>query len=517
MPAPHIVGTPETVYNDGAVKPVTFTKPAGLQVGDILVAWMRSQGSDWASDWSIPSGFSRVGPAFIPSNATSRVGGWFRHVVTDLGSEPASYTFDPPSGTGASRRLGVLVVVRNALTSPSPSGTVGNYHGTNITGGRQAASFGPANLTGEQHLVLFAGNSEFGSPNNHVPTGTPTGYSQIAEVVGPSPSTAISRSYCWVGTKVIEADDMTGTADITWATGAGGPQVQSIAFQGLPSSELPPLAYNGLGEPLDIYVTTAEGPKRPKDLRYITKGYSDIDEMLNSPNGFYWAHRGGSASFSEMSLHAYTQSVVRYFGALEISLNRSSDGVWFGLHDQNLDRTSQVTLGITDAGSMTWAEIQAYQITIGAAGAPRPYMTWDELIEAYGDSHILICDPKYRHSSHRSEFLAKCFSDIGTDRCIVKFSYDATSLKTAIANAGLMSWGYLYQSNLSDPDFESKCSGWDLLGMEYTASQETWDTVLEFNKPVVAHICPNESAVTTARSKGASGFQVSGTSVVKPY
>ena len=74
-----------------------------------------------------------------------------------------------------------------------------------------------------------------------------------------------------------------------------------------------------------------------------------IDAMLAAEDGFYWAHRGGSASFPEHSLHAYTQSVLRGFGSLEISLNRTADGVWFGLHDANLDRTSQASLGIADA------------------------------------------------------------------------------------------------------------------------------------------------------------------------
>lgn len=408
----------------------------------------------------------------------------------------------------------MLVVIRGALTSPAPSGTTIDYHGTTISGGRQAADYGPTDSNGQPHLVLFAGSTELGSPNSHVPTSTPSGYTMVTEMVGPSASTTISRSYFWIGSKEIGHADETGYADITWAV-AAGPQAQSIAFQGLPDAVPPPLAYNGAGEPLGIYITTPDGPQPPRALHYLAPGYASVDAMLAAPDGFYWAHRGGSASFPEHSLHAYTQSVLRGFGALEISLNRTADGVWFGLHDANLDRTSQASLGIADASSMTWAEVQAHQITLGPGG-PQPYMTWDQLIEAYGDSHVLVCDPKWRHASHRAEFLAKCVADLGPDRCIVKFSYDATSLKIAIANAGLRSWGYLYQSNMSDPDFASRASGWDMLGMEHSAPQGTWDTLLALGKPVVAHICATEAHVTAARAKGASGYQCSGTAVIRP-
>ena len=42
----------------------------------------------------------------------------------------------------------------------------------------------------------------------------------------------------------------------------------------------------------------------------------------------------------EDSIHAYRQSVAHGYRALEISVARSADGVWFGLHDTTLDRTS---------------------------------------------------------------------------------------------------------------------------------------------------------------------------------
>lgn len=517
MPAPVIVGTPETFFSAGVVGPHTLARPEGLQAGDVLVVWLRSQATDWAANWTPPVDWSHAGPAFVP-NYTQRVGSWFLHPVSDPESEPEQYAFTPYSSSG--RRGGALMVVRGAALSPALSGSSTAYAGT-IVGGARADAFAVADVTGADHLVLFAGNSEFSSPNSHTPLTLPAGYAQVAEVVGPSASTGVSRTYFWVGSTVLAHDaGVTADAPILWAVAAGA-QAQAIAFQGLADPDPDPdppgtsLAYNGAGQPVEVYAVTPDGLEPPQALHYLTPGYPSIDAMLAAEDGFYWAHRGGSASFPEHSLHAYTQSVLRGFGALEISLNRTADGVWFGLHDANLDRTSQASLGIADASSMTWAEVQAHQITLGPGG-PQPYMTWDQLIEAYGDSHVLVCDPKWRHASHRAEFLAKCVADLGPDRCIVKFSYDATSLKIAIANAGLRSWGYLYQSNMSDPDFASRASGWDMLGMEHSAPQGTWDTLLALGKPVVAHICATEAHVTAARAKGASGYQCSGTAVIRP-
>src|SRR4051794_28007721 len=58
---------------------------------------------------------------------------------------------------------------------------------------------------------------------------------------------------------------------------------------------------------------------------------------------FYVAHRGGSDDWPECSLLAYRESVARGVDALEMPLARSQDGVWFGLHDETLDRTSGTT------------------------------------------------------------------------------------------------------------------------------------------------------------------------------
>lgn len=313
----------------------------------------------------------------------------------------------------------------------------------------------------------------------------------------------------------------TATFNQTQANNGGGIQIVLPPTPDAPPPEEEGFpAVDGNGQEVRVFWIDAEGdPRTPAGMVFVPRGYRSVDDMMNDREEFFWAHRGGSASWPEHSLHAYTQSVIRGFGALEISLGRTSDGVWIGLHDENINRSSGLAAGTLPAvSSMTWAQVQAYQITIGAAGAPQPYMRWEDLIEAYGDTHVIVADPKHQIGvpSAMAEFWSMLVNDLNPDRVVAKYFYDSTAFKTQADALGLASWGYVYESNLSDPSLSSRLAGWTMLGMEYGASQSAWDTVLAANPYVVAHICPNEAAVTAGRTKGARAFQCSGTGVISP-
>lgn len=60
---------------------------------------------------------------------------------------------------------------------------------------------------------------------------------------------------------------------------------------------------------------------------------------------------------------------------------------------------------------------------------------------------------------------------------------------------------------------------WTLIGMDYTATQANWDTLAAMRtngQRMSGHICPDSTAVATARSYGATGFMVSGAENVNP-
>lgn len=240
-------------------------------------------------------------------------------------------------------------------------------------------------------------------------------------------------------------------------------------------------------------------------------GFKSVQQMINAP-GATWAHRGGSISFPEHSAYAYQQSVARGYGALEFSCARSSDGVWFGLHDLNLNRTSGVS-GMPPAASMTWADIQEYQIVTGAQGAPQPYFRLDEFLNTYSRDHVCIVDHK-----HAWDYLIEWFNLLDSfnahDRIIVKYFGDAVALADLAAARGYATWGYYYAADVTSGMLHERQGPWTLLGMDYTAPQSAWDAVKSHGKPVVGHIAPNQAAYATAIAKGADMVQVSGVAAV---
>ncbi|MET3962121.1 glycerophosphoryl diester phosphodiesterase [Marmoricola sp. OAE513] len=228
------------------------------------------------------------------------------------------------------------------------------------------------------------------------------------------------------------------------------------------------------------------------------------------------AHRGGSADFPEMSRYAYDRALEAGYQALEITLARSADGTWFGLHDSDLDRTSGV--GDVAVEDSTWAEIDEHRILAAASDAGTPghqrYLTLGEFLDAYYGKAILFLDPK-RAGDHVDELL-----DI-----LDALPGDAT--RTVVAKqawrAGASPWlpkarerGYTtWRAFGQDDDFLHHHEDADLLGMSYRASPQVWKKIRSLGKPVIAHVVPDARAANVALGKGADGLMVSGVTEVR--
>jgi len=238
----------------------------------------------------------------------------------------------------------------------------------------------------------------------------------------------------------------------------------------------------------------------PATMRAVPRGYSDIYTMLGT-RGFLVAHRGGSVSWPEASMRAYTNAVMFGAGALEVSCQKTKDGVWFLNHDRTLQRVDK-TAPNTPVTEMTWAEIQKYT-TIG-----EPFVTVEEYFAAYGSSHITVLDPKY--SAAEWQDLKKFFPTDAQGRIIWKFSIDAGWLANQWKSDGWKCWGYSYPDQVTDGRINEWHKPWDYIGMTFDASDEVWNRTTGLGKPVWGHICPTRQAYDDALAKGAIGCMVSG-------
>lgn len=274
-------------------------------------------------------------------------------------------------------------------------------------------------------------------------------------------------------------------------------------------------------------VVTAAGPERPVEsvrltapgrfpaahARVVPSGYPSITSMLGSAP-FYVAHRGGSVDWDEMTLRAYTNAVAWGAGALEVSLARTSDGVWFGLHDDTLDRTSGTSGAFP--GSMTWAQVQEHFVF-----SREPYMRLEELTGTYGDTHVLFVDPKYVSTSHASELWALLSQAAPgwQSRRVVKLFWGFNSGWGAAAKAaGFTTWGYLWDDD-GLPEILASSSAhanFDWLGLNYDASAGDWASLLALGKPVIGHVCPDATAASAALSKGAAGVMAASVTDIIP-
>lgn len=238
----------------------------------------------------------------------------------------------------------------------------------------------------------------------------------------------------------------------------------------------------------------------PAQMRAMPSGYSSIDAML-SQRGFLVAHRGGSASWPEMSMRAYTNSVAHGAGALEVSTHRTSDGVWVLAHDQNLQRVDP-SAPATSIAQMTWAEVQRYRT------AGERILRIEEYLEAYGRSHVTVLDPKYS-AQQWADLAAKLPAD-AKSRVIWKSAGDATWLAAQWKAAGWRCWGYAYAQHASDGSLAKWAPSWDYLGFPWDAPNLAWKVATSLGKPVWAHICPTKAAYDQGLQNGAAGCMVSG-------
>jgi glycerophosphoryl diester phosphodiesterase len=234
-------------------------------------------------------------------------------------------------------------------------------------------------------------------------------------------------------------------------------------------------------------------------------------ELVSRPSSVV-GHRGTSAWCAEGSRRGMTEAVRRRVDALELPLSRTSDGVWFGLHDQTLLRTSGVAI---DPTTITWEQLQAYEIAAPVGGDPqfgaRPYMRLTTLLEDYGQSHVLFLDPKYHgNMTYRGELLDLVEAAIPNAQAtvVIKYFGDNVTLADYARSRGYTTWGYFYESDyLADPAAIIAQTGrWDWLGLNWDAAPSTWADFVALGKPLFGHVVATTVQRDAALAGGANGI-----------
>jgi PKD repeat protein len=124
-------------------------------------------------------------------------------------------------------------------------------------------------------------------------------------------------------------------------------------------------------------------------------------QMKASGQPIYVSHRGGSASYVEMTMHAYWASAVLWPNvALEISVQADADGVWWGQHDAYFDRmvlgvSGGTTLPVGSAHAATintYTQTPAYTNTTTAFREPVAKLT--DILNVFGGKRVIFIERK---------------------------------------------------------------------------------------------------------------------------
>lgn len=237
----------------------------------------------------------------------------------------------------------------------------------------------------------------------------------------------------------------------------------------------------------------------------VPETYASVADM-QAHQPFYIAHRGGSADWPEMSLAAYSNAAAWGAGAIEVSVARTKDGEYFGLHDATLDRTS-LTRGAVDPRTLTWAELTTtYRNKLNATASDgEPYAALSQIFAAHAGRRVIFVDTKYIGAdAHRDELIDLMLSYAPAQTWVLKGYYDDAELAMLARDAGVTSWGYYYARDLDE--FAATSSRWDMLGLEVDATRAQWAEVTATGKPSIAFMIANRQDLADAFAKGADAM-----------
>lgn len=321
----------------------------------------------------------------------------------------------------------------------------------------------------------------------------------------------------WAGTKSIPTPAAVGNTTVAYRnTQASNGASIMVAF--------PPGDYVAIGAPIRIgdgslarlsFMNASSVRTAPKSVRGVKPGFTSGGQFVLTP-GATMGHRGDSETLPEMSEYAYDQAVLRGYGVLEFSAQRTLDGWWFGLHNPDLNDAAGVT-GLPNVSAMTRAEVEAYSNKIHPTvlHPSRPFYGLEDFLEKYGKTHVLMVDPK-NAISYNTEFMAICEGIVDPSRLIWKYYLGGLGSDTgssaalaALTRGWSGTWGYAYDTNVDEGSFSEHAgkAAWTMLGMNIGAAQSYWDTALSVGKPVIGHIARTQADYNTARLKGAHMVQ----------
>ena len=231
-----------------------------------------------------------------------------------------------------------------------------------------------------------------------------------------------------------------------------------------------------------------------------------VTELLGT-EGFMVAHRGGSRSWPEMTEVAYDQAVDAGLRALEVSVHRTSDGVFVCCHDPSTLRVAGVDHIIAQT---PWADLQPLKVTAKRTTDPgQPDAAFTQLetvLKAHAADRVIVLEDKsYAHGAALLEWVRAIPGH--EERVVWKVHGPSGDRAVALgAEAGLRTFGYFFPANLEA--FAQKAPRFDIVGIDVECTDDQIRAAVDVGKPVLAHVIASTAERDRMRDLGCRGLMV---------
>ena len=276
--------------------------------------------------------------------------------------------------------------------------------------------------------------------------------------------------------------------------------------------------------PHELHRPGADGPAPLSRSRVgvsaapVERDYVTIEDLL-ADEPFHVAHRCGGGDWPEFSEPGVLGSTAAGYQALELSVHECASGEFVCSHDPTTQRMTGETHPI---GSTTWSTLSTLTQTAAGTSNPsqpgQPLLRLQDVLELAPQA-VLFLD--HKETSHGSTDPGKIAQETrllewveanipdAASRVVWKVFAPAYGSRARAAEHRLTCWGIYYEADMSNLVLAPRLGEYELLGQEWSSSQQAWDDTLAPGVPVVGHILGTAGQVDAALSKGARGLMCS--------
>lgn len=204
--------------------------------------------------------------------------------------------------------------------------------------------------------------------------------------------------------------------------------------------------------------------------------------QLRKQRPFYVAHRGSGDNWTEHTALAYGRSLEAGAHAIEVSVNRTKDGVFICHHDRNLLR---LTGKDAEIDQLTWDEVAQLsndaRAWLGPAADPVPISRLDEVLDSLaGDNVIFLEDKTGEHTGDLLDIMDG-YSDAAEH--FVWKQWAAGGQVAEASERGYTTWGY-FTSDIHDR-IDELSEHFDMIGIHHSASDDVVRKAVATGIPVI--------------------------------